>query len=272
MDFSARDLAHRHDIVRIRGHRNERLELAQIDLVFNVIDRVRIGFEFDPVLFALLAFQEAAYLVIRGKNRSRGTKLCAHVCNNMAIHRRQACHSRSVVLDDSAFTAVRLMTPQHLQDDIFGRYPIGEGSRESDPPDRRHFYIERLSSDSHGDFQAAGAYSEHPDCSCCRCMTVGAEHCLPWLAESFLMYRMADAIAGPAIPDPEPLTCSQKEKMIVGILMVLLNEIVVNILAGQFRSCAVQSHRLQFEHHESPGRILCQRLVDANPDFLSYRH
>jgi hypothetical protein len=86
------------------------------------------------------------------------------------------------------------------------------------------------------------------------------------------MYRMADAIAGPAIPDPEPLTCSQKEKMIVGILIVFLNEIVVNLLAGQVRSCAVQSHRLQFEHHESPGRILCECLVNVNPDFLSYRH
>ena len=67
-------------------------------------------------------------------------------------------------------------------------------------------------------------------------MAVGTEHCLPWLAESFLMYRMADTIAGPAIPNPEPLTCTQKEEMIIGILMVFLNEIVVNILAGQFRS------------------------------------
>ena len=87
--------------------------------------------------------------------------------------------------------------------------------------------------------------AEHPVRSCCRCMAFGAEHCLPWLAESFLMYRMADAIAGTAIPDPEPLTCTQKEQMIIGILMVFLDEIMVNILAGQFRSRAVQSHRLQ---------------------------
>jgi hypothetical protein len=103
-------------------------------------------------------------------------------------------------------------------------------------------------------------------------MAVGAEHCLPWLAESFLMYWMADAIAGTAIPDPEPLTCTQKEEMIIGILMVFLNEIVVNILAGQFRSRAVQSHRFQFEHHESPGRILCECLIDANPDLLPRPH
>ena len=63
-------------------------------------------------------------------------------------------------------------------------------------------------------------------------MAVGTEHCLPWLAESFLMYRMADAIAGPAIPDAEPLTCAQKQEMIIGILMVFLNEIMVNILSG----------------------------------------
>ena len=58
-------------------------------------------------------------------------------------------------------------------------------------------------------------------------MAVGAEHCLPWLAESFLMYRMANAVASTAIPDPEPLTCTQKEKMIIGILIVFLNEIMV---------------------------------------------
>jgi hypothetical protein len=86
------------------------------------------------------------------------------------------------------------------------------------------------------------------------------------------MHRMADAVAGPAIPDPEPLTCTQKEKMIIGILMVFLNEIMVNILAGQFRSRAVQSHRLQFEHHESPGRILCECLIDANLDLIPRRH
>ena len=103
-------------------------------------------------------------------------------------------------------------------------------------------------------------------------MAVGAEHCLSWPAESFLMYRMADAIAGPAIPDPETLTCTQKEEMIIGILMVFLNEIVVDILAGQFRSRAVQAHRLQFEHHESPGRILCECLIDANPDLPPRRH
>jgi hypothetical protein len=90
-------------------------------------------------------------------------------------------------------------------------------------------------------------------------MAVGAKHCLPGLAEPLLMYRMADAVAGSAIPDPEPLTCAQKEEMIIGILMIFLNEVVVNILAGQFRSRAVQSHRLQFEHHESP-------------DFLPRRH
>src|SRR3984893_8074485 len=50
------------------------------------------------------------------------------------------------------------------------------------------------------------------------------------------------------------------------------NEIMVNILAGQFRSRAVQSHRLQFEHHESPRRILCECLIDANPDLLPRRH
>ena len=164
------------------------------------------------------------------------------------------------------------MTAQHLQDDIFGRYPIGKRSHESDPPDQWHFDVERLSRDGHGDFQAAGADGEHPDRSCCRRMAVGAEHCLSWLAESFLMYRMADAIAGPAIPDPESLTRTQKEEMIIGILMVFLNEIVVNILAGQFRSRAVQSHRLQFEHHESPGRILCECLIDANPDLPPGRH
>ena len=60
--------------------------------------------------------------------------------------------------------------------------------------------------------------------------------------------------------------------MIIGILMVFLDEIVVNILTGQFRSRSVQSHRLQFEHHESPGRILCECLIDANPDLLPRRH
>jgi hypothetical protein len=47
---------------------------------------------------------------------------------------------------------------------------------------------------------------------------------------------------------------------------------MVNILAGHFRSRAVQSHRFQFQHHESPGRILCECLINANPDLLPRRH
>jgi len=40
-----------------------------------VIDGVWIGFEFDPVLFALLAFQEVVYLVVRGKYCGRRTNV-----------------------------------------------------------------------------------------------------------------------------------------------------------------------------------------------------
>src|SRR6202011_2826372 len=114
-----------------------------------------------------------------------------------------------------------------------------------------HFDVERLSRDGHCNFQAAGADGEHPDRSCCRCMAVGAEHCLPWLAESFLMDRMADAIAGPAIPDPEPLTCTQKEEMIIGILMVFLNEIVVNIRSEEHTS-----------ELQSPMYLVCRLLLE----------
>ncbi len=83
-------------------------------------------------------------------------------------------------------------------------------------------------------------------------MAVGTEHCLPWPAESLLMYRMADAIASPTIPDPEPLTCTKKEEMIIGVLMVFLNEIVVNILAREFRSRAVQL-AVHVERRTMPG-------------------
>ena len=73
-------------------------------------------------------------------------------------------------------------------------------------------------------------------------MTVGAEQGFSGLAETFLMDWMTDAVAGAAEPNPETPAGGLKKEMIVRILVVFLNEVVVDILGGEFGFDAVDAH------------------------------
>ena len=79
-------------------------------------------------------------------------------------------------------------------------------------------------------------------------------------------------LPGPAVPDAEPLAGAAQEQVIVGVLVVLLDEVVVDVLGGQFGLDAVEAHRLQLQHDQRAGGVLGQGLVDADADLLAGLH
>ena len=60
--------------------------------------------------------------------------------------------------------------------------------------------------------------------------------------------------------------------MVVRILVVFLDEVVIHILGRQLCLDAVETHRLEFQHHQRSGRILGERLVDVDTDLPAGDH
>ena len=54
--------------------------------------------------------------------------------------------------------------------------------------------------------------------------------------------------------------------MVVGIAEVGLDQVVVHVLRRQLGPHAVEVHGLELQHHEGPGGVLRQRLVDPDRD------
>ncbi len=60
--------------------------------------------------------------------------------------------------------------------------------------------------------------------------------------------------------------------MVVGILIVGLQQVMIYILAGQFGLSLIQLHSLQFQHYHGTRSILRKRLVNFDPDFFTRYH
>jgi hypothetical protein len=86
------------------------------------------------------------------------------------------------------------------------------------------------------------------------------------------MHDMADAVAGARIPQTEAATGALQEEMIVSVQVVDLQQVVIDILSAALGARSIQADRLQRQHHQRAGRILCERLINADRDGLARTH
>ena len=149
----------------------------------------------------------------------------------------------------------------------FGRRP-----RELDAPDGGHRHEEGLTGHRERHLEAAGADCEHPEAPGSGRMTVRAEEGHAGLAEAFLVDGVADAVARAAEPDAESPAGALEEEVIVGVPEVLLDEVVIDVLRGELGSYALEAHGFELQHHERPGRVLRERLIDANAYLFASSH
>ena len=184
----------------------------------------------------------------------------------MPIHRTQRVEPRPVVLDDPAQSARHAVAAQHLEDHVLGAHPVRQPAGELHAPDLRHERVERLARHCQRHFQPAGADGQHADRAARRRVAVGAEERLARLAEVLLMARMAHPVSRPRVPHPESLACAAQEEVVVGVLVVRLDDVVVDVLDANLGLHPIQAHRLQLKHHQRAGGILGQGLVDPEPN------
>ena len=266
-DLGAGDLAHRDDVARARRQRDERLELREVDLLLDVVGRVRVGRDLDPVR-------------LRAPRSARNRRTSSSDGNTVAVAPSSApmlamtwrsiaercVEAGAGVLDDAPEAAGDVVAAEHLEDHVLRAHPVGELPDQAHPPDPRHDEVERLPRHRHRDLEPAGADREHPERPGRARVAVRAEQRLARDPEALHVHRMAHAVAGLAVPEAEALARAVQEEVVVRVAVVGLEQVVVDVLRGQLGADVVEPHRLELEHDHRPGRVLRERLVDPDPD------
>src|SRR5262249_5791659 len=140
------------------------------------------------------------------------------------------------------------MAAKQFKNYVFGAYPVRRPADQVHPPDLWHRKEEWLSRHGQRHLQPARADRKHAQCTGCRRVAIGAKQAVAGLAEVFLMTRMADAVSRPRIPKSKPLARATQEQVVVGVLVVCLDEVVVDILDTDLRLHAIKAHCFELEH------------------------
>ena len=185
---------------------------------------------------------------------------------------RQAGKPGPEVLDDPADAPLHAVAAQHLEDHVLGAHPCPAAAGQSHSPDLRHREVERLARHRERHLEAARADREHAEPPPAHVWLSEPSSVLPGDAEPLLVDRVAHAVAGGLYQTPKRRHALLEEQVIVGVLEVLLQQVVIDVLRGYLGPHAVEAHRLELEHHQRAGGVLGQRLIDAKADLFPAVH
>jgi len=174
-----------------------------------------------------------------------------------------------MVFHDLAHTPLHPVASQHLENDVLGAHPVGESPRELDAQYLGAGKVVGIAGHCHGDVKPTGTDPEHADAGGARGVTVCPQKSLAGNTEPFHMDLVADAVACGAEMESVASCCGLEIAVVVGVLVVRLQDVVVDILHGQFRLNRGDAEGLELEHGHGPGCILQEGLIDPDGDFFA---
>src|SRR6266581_4366023 len=118
-----------------------------------------------------------------------------------------------------------------------------------------------------GDFRGAGTDREQTECSGHRRVAVRAEQELPRPGEALEMKIVRDAVAGTRVEGAVPLGPAPQVRVVLGVLVVDLKDVVVDVGDGWNRD-PIEAELLELEARHRARRVLEQDLVDEELDLL----
>ena len=131
-----------------------------------------------------------------------------------------------------------------------------------------------VSSAAHGNgyIHATSTYRQHSEPTTSRSVRVRSNQGLARNAKSLIMNLVADAVARSR--EVHTVLCSHGLNifMIICILKSRLQSVVIHIRNGPLSLDLRNSHSLKLQICHCSSRILCQSLVNPEPDFLAHLH
>ena len=235
----------------------QRFDFIQSNGDFFVIDSVIVGFQFDPVFFTTLCFQECSCHFVTGEYGSGCTQFRAHVCDGCSLGNAQCFYTFTSVFHNFAYAAFYGQSAQHFQNHVFCSYPRAQFASQYYTANTGHCQI--ISTATHGNsyIQPTCADGKHTNTAAGRSMAVRAQQCFARFAETFQMYLMADAVARFGEINAVFFGYGLDVFVVVGVFEACLQCVVVNVCNRFFcfNSGNANGFKLQISHGTSG--ILC---------------
>ena len=256
----------RSHIVRLMGAGDEGLQGAQVDLHFAVIGASRIRQELDVCVLPALGLQESADLLVGGEDGGGGAHFRAHIGDGHPLPHFQRGGAGAHVLECLAQTALDTQAAEHLQDHFLAVDTGPELTREVDPDHLGNLDGHGQARHGGGHVHAAHTDAQHTDGTAVGGVAVAAHAQLAGGTEPGHMDRVHDAVAGPGHMDTQPLCYGLEVNVVIGGLVVQVQQIVVQIADGGFHPGTLQSQSLhrQIGHHRVD--VMGQGLVHPDLD------
>ena len=262
--FFAGQRSDRRNVARRMRAGRHRLDQAQVELQHAVIPRAFVGLQFGPILTAALSLQKRQRRRVAREDRRGHAQFRAHVGDGRARRHAQPRHTRAAVLQHAAHVALGPVNLQHFQDHVFGRHAGLERPAQAHQRNLRAGQVERPSPHRHRHVDAARTDRDHPDAAAGGRVGIAAQQRRPRLAETLEVELVADAVARPRKHNAVTLRNAFQIGVVVRILEPHLNRVVIHIAHGQIGLHAVEAHALELQIRHRAGRVLRQRLVNAD--------
>ena len=259
-------------VVRAVGAGGQRPQRRQVDPDHPAVFRVRVARERDKVALAPLGGEKCARHGVRREDRRRRAELRAHVRDRGALGHGQRRDARTAPLNDRADAALDRQDPQQLEADVLGGDERAQRAGEVDLEHFRHGDIVRAAAHGDRDVHAARAEGQHTDAAAGGRVAVRADERLARLAEALKVHLMADAVAGAREPDAVLCGHGLEVAVVVRVFKAGLQRVVVDIGHAQLGLDARDAHRLELEIGHRAGRVLRERLVNAQGDLAAGGH
>ena len=264
-----RELPHGADVVGAVGPGRKGDEIRKVDLDGFCVFGVGVGRKLHPVVLSRLGRQEAPRHRVAGEDGGGQAQLGPHVGDRGPLGHRETSQALASVFEDVAHVALRREDLQELEDDVLGRDPGGEFSRQVDPDHLRAGEEERLAGHGERHVEAARADGKHPQRAAGGGVAVGAQKRLCGLPEALQVDLVADAVSGPRKPDAVAARHGLQVAVVVGVLEADLDRVVVDVAHRELGAHAVDPHGLELQVGHGARCVLGERLVDADADFAA---
>ena len=268
-------LLHRFELVHVVGQvgaRHEGLESGQVELDALVVDGVLVGQQLDELVRTVLRLHEAANLLVGREDRRGGAHLGTHVGNAAALGNLERRGTGAHVFERAAQTALDAHPAQHLEDDVLGVHTGLERAGQVDLHDFRHDKAHGLAGHGGRDVHATHTDGKHAHRAAVRGVRVAAEQHLARHRKAGGVNRMADAVAGARHVHAETLGGRLQVDMVIGRLVVDIEQVVVEIGNRELGAHTIKAQRLEGQVGHDGVDVVRQRLVDTQQDLLAGLH